>query len=103
MLYLADSLNIIFQIRPKREFNAAKGYEQLLNLQLFAFLPNHNGNSLSSDTNMNCREETSEEPQNAYDFMKKRCPHTVDPSLQRWSAIIRMGNFSAVGPSSICV
>lgn len=98
----ADSNGTTFQIRPNREFNPTKGYERLLTLRLFTSLPDAAA-SVLSDTEPGSNENATSEPRNAYEFMRKRRAETGDPNLQRWTASIRLSNFSAVETSPICV
>ncbi|KAF8517335.1 muts domain V-domain-containing protein [Gautieria morchelliformis] len=99
---MTDSTSTTFQIRPNREFNHTKGYERLLALRLFASLPNIPPSAVS-DTEPSSTGSATEDPKNAYDFMRKRHAETGDPSLQRWTAAIRLSNFSAVEASPFCI
>lgn len=98
----ADSADVKFQIRPKREYNTAKGYERLLTLRLFASLSENGTNDHSSEPDFDSSRTGSEEPRNAYEFMRRR-PQVTDPVLERWNAKIRLANFSSVDTSPICV
>ncbi|KAK7469304.1 hypothetical protein VKT23_003788 [Stygiomarasmius scandens] len=89
----------IFQIRPYKEFSAAKGRDRLLSLQLLSELPSqHAENAGSSDG------ESSEDPsRNAYDFMKRQRESVGDPAMKRWNASIRLYNFASTESSSLCM
>lgn len=86
-----------FQIRSAKDFIPGKGRDRILSLKLLSELPVDTEHTPSSH-NM-----SSDEPTNAYDFMKKRRNMTGDPSMQKWNASIRVGNFASLDNSPLCV
>ncbi|KAJ3865547.1 muts domain V-domain-containing protein [Lentinula novae-zelandiae] len=88
----------IFQIRPNKEFSAAKGKDRLISLQLLSDLPQDEDQSsmLSSD-------DGSSISRNAYEFMAKRSGAMHDPTTKRWNASIRLFNFASLESSPLCM
>ncbi|GAW05700.1 dna mismatch repair protein msh5 [Lentinula edodes] len=88
----------IFQIRPNKEFSAAKGKDRLISLQLLSDLPQDEDQSsmLSSD-------DGSYISRNAYEFMAKRSGAMHDPTTKRWNASIRLFNFASLESSPLCM
>ncbi|KAF8578057.1 hypothetical protein K439DRAFT_1654890 [Ramaria rubella] len=99
---ISSSTNTAFQIRPNREFNPTKGYDRLLTLRFLASLP-ETSNTTSSDSDPDTAGSVSDEPRNAYDFMRKRHMEIGDPGIQRWNATIRLSNFFSVERSPCCI
>jgi len=98
-LVKVETTSSVFQIRPFKEFVAAKGRDRLLALNRFnSFLPDETELPPSSED-----ASSSSHPRNAYDFMKARRDATGDPTTRRWNASIRLANFTAVESSPLCV
>lgn len=93
-----DEAGGMFQIRPHKDFSPGKGRNRLLSLKLFSDLSTYDIEEESrSDI------DSSSEPRNAYDFMKKRRDMDGDPTMRRWNATIRMSNFASVDAAPLCV
>ncbi|KAL5519837.1 hypothetical protein ACEPAG_1497 [Sanghuangporus baumii] len=86
----------VFQVRPSREFTPAKGRDRLLSLRFLSELPVDEMTASSTHT-------SSDPPTNAYEFMRRRRGLTGDPSMKRWNASIRLGNFASLDGSPLCV
>ncbi|KAH8114747.1 muts domain V-domain-containing protein [Phellopilus nigrolimitatus] len=86
----------LFQIRPAKEFIPAKGRDRLLSLNFLLELP-------SEEVNASVAHSSSDTPSNAYDFMQRRRELAGDPSLKRWNASIRIGNFASLEASPLCM
>ncbi|KAJ3802460.1 muts domain V-domain-containing protein [Lentinula aff. detonsa] len=88
----------IFQIRPNKEFSAAKGKDRLMSLQLLSDLPqDEDQNSMPSS------DDVSSISRNAYDFMAKRKDVMHDPTTKRWNASIRLSNFASLESLPLCM
>ena len=87
-----------FQIRPAKDFIVSKGRDRLLSLRILSELSIEDEYGSSHDMS-----SESSEPKNAYDFMKRRRNVTGDPTMKRWNASIRVGNFAAVDGAPLCV
>uniref|UniRef100_A0A8H7Y3V9 DNA mismatch repair proteins mutS family domain-containing protein n=1 Tax=Psilocybe cubensis TaxID=181762 RepID=A0A8H7Y3V9_PSICU len=95
-----ESADGTFQIRPFKEFLAAKGRDRLLSLNLFNhYTPGGDDLPPSSDIDSH----SSSRPTNAYDFMTSRRAVTGDPAARRWSASVRLANFTSVEFSPLCM
>jgi DNA mismatch repair protein MSH5 len=93
-----------FQIRPSKEFHAARGLDRLLTLPLLSNFSSDSFNSASS-VSETMSESGRSEPRNAYDFMMRRKQSgdaSADPTASRWNASIRLGNFGTAD-SPLCV
>ncbi|KAI5123127.1 hypothetical protein M0805_001482 [Coniferiporia weirii] len=86
----------LFQIRPAKDFTPAKGRDRLLSLSFLSELPFEEANAPSSIS-------SSDAPTNAYEFMRGRRNFTGDPSLKWWNASIRVGNFTSLESSPLCI
>ncbi|EIW81045.1 hypothetical protein CONPUDRAFT_90104 [Coniophora puteana RWD-64-598 SS2] len=86
----------IFQIRPHKEFVAHRGRERFLSLKFLSELEHIECNLQSDDSDNSA-------PRNAYEFMKQRSANTIDPTMARWNAAIRMANFASVEKSPLCM
>lgn len=97
-LAIVDASAGVFQIRPHKDFIAAKGRERILSLQLLSVLPmdDHNSSHVSGAS-------LDSESRNAYDFMQRRKDVTGDPHTQRWNASIRLANYASIDGSPLCV
>ena len=97
-----DGADGTFQIRPFKEFVAAKGRDRLLSLDHFssiATVPDNDDHSGTSDDTSDVSRRT-----NAYEFMRSRREATGgDPTIKRWNASIRLANFASVETSPLCV
>ncbi|KAF8645267.1 hypothetical protein AX16_008091 [Volvariella volvacea WC 439] len=87
------------QIRPHKEFVAAKGRDRLLSLHLLTELPSeeveeHLESSPTARTGVQ---------QNVCNLMRKRRETSGDPTTMRWNALIRLSNFTAVETSPLCM
>lgn len=90
-----EAAGTAFQIRPAKDFIPAKGNDRLLSLSFLSELPiqcDDASSHLSSDA-----------PSNAYEFMRKRRETNGDPTLKRWNANIRIGNFATLERTPLCV
>lgn len=87
-----------FQVRPHKDFNPMKGRDRLLSLQLLSQLPTD-----ELDSNSASDQQSTSEPRNAYDFMRRRRDVTGNPISQRWNASVRLANFATVEGSPLCV
>lgn len=90
----------IFQLRPHKDFGPARGRDRLLSLRILAELP------ISDDygqTNDHSLSDHPEPPKNASDFMRQRREVNGDPSLKKWNAMIRLGNFATLDNAPLCV
>jgi DNA mismatch repair protein MSH5 len=67
-------LNGQFQVRPWKEFTAARGLARIQSLPLLA-------GALASETDDDHESGPSGEPRNAYDFMRRRESRTAHPAL----------------------
>jgi DNA mismatch repair protein MSH5 len=76
-----------FQVRPWKEFTAARGLARLQSLPLLA-------GALASETNEDHESGSAGEPRNAYDFMRRRGNQATHPALTHWIADVRLGNFT---------
>jgi DNA mismatch repair protein MSH5 len=86
----------VFNIRLAKDFVSAHGHDRLLSLALFSAVPDDVADAFRS-------EETSE-PQNAYDFMRRRQETKGhNPTLVRWHAAIRLGSYASVETMPLCV
>ncbi|KAG8850335.1 MutS protein msh5 [Serendipita sp. 411] len=82
-----ERLDGALQIRPWKEFTVSHGLTRLYSLPLLAgALPDEDGDYL--------QEEAQDEPRNAYEFMAQRGKSTAHPTLTRWCAGVRLGNFT---------
>ncbi|KAF5315435.1 hypothetical protein D9619_007366 [Psilocybe cf. subviscida] len=98
----ADGADGTFQIRPFKEFVAAKGRDRLLSLEHFSSIvtvpDNEDPFGPPGDTSNISRRG------NAYDFMRSRREATGgDPTVKRWNASIRLANFASVEASPLCM
>lgn len=91
-----ESCGGVFQLRPHKDFVAAKGRDRLLSLRLLSELPCDDVDASASEIS------SASEPKNAYEFMKKRRELGTDPSLKRWNASIRLSNFTSIENSPLC-
>jgi DNA mismatch repair protein MSH5 len=92
-------LNGQFQVRPWKEFTAARGLARLQSLPLLA-------GALASETDEDPQSELDGEPRNAYDFMRRRGSRAAHPALAHWIADVRLGNFtldSATAPFCVSI
>ncbi|KZT11913.1 uncharacterized protein LAESUDRAFT_670086 [Laetiporus sulphureus 93-53] len=87
-----------FQIRPHKDFSPGKGRDRLLSLRLLSELSAEVLNDRS-----NSGSESSADPRNAYDFMRRRRETGGDPTMQRWNASIRLANHACVDSSPLCL
>ncbi|KAL5501790.1 hypothetical protein ACEPAH_9050 [Sanghuangporus vaninii] len=87
----------VFQVRPSREFTPAKGRDRLLSLRFLSEL------SVDETTASSSTHTSSDPPTNAYEFMRRRRGLTGDPSMKRWNASIRLGNFASLDSSPLCM
>ena len=92
-----DGSGGVFQVRPARDFIPAKGRDRLLSLRFLTELPAEETAAPSST------HSSSDPPTNAYDFMRRRREMNGDPSMKRWNASIRLGNFASLEGSPLCV
>ena len=85
-----------FQIRPQKDFRPERGRNNVLSLGLLSDLPEEIHDPPDSDT--------SAEPGNAYEFMRRRRKtEGGDPTLRRWNASVRMSNFATLDTSPFAV
>jgi len=85
-----------FQVRPWKEFTVARGVARLETLPLLTSALPHGDEEEEL--------ENPEEPRNAYDFMQRRRPRAIHPTLIHWGAGVRLGNFTAdANKSPLCV
>lgn len=85
-----------FQIRPQKDFRPERGRNNVLSLGLLSDLPEEIHDPPESDT--------SAEPGNAYEFMRRRRKtEGGDPTLRRWNASVRMSNFATLDTSPFAV
>jgi len=87
------------QIRPQKEFFAARGRDRLLSIKLLAEL----GGGPDNASDVSSAVSSGSGLRNAYDFMQKRAPKTGDPNVNRWNAAIRLANFASVESAPLCV
>ncbi|OCB88935.1 hypothetical protein A7U60_g3890 [Sanghuangporus baumii] len=87
----------VFQVRPSREFTPTKGRDRLLSLRFLSELP------VDETTASSSTHTSSDPPTNAYEFMRRRRGLTGDPSMKRWNASIRLGNFASLDGSPLCM
>jgi DNA mismatch repair protein MSH5 len=100
--FIADQADGTYQIRPFKEFVAAKGRDRFLSLEYFSSIAtvpdNENQPGTSEDTSNISRHTT------VYDFMRSRREATGgDPTIRRWNASVRLANFASVETSPLCV
>lgn len=95
--HVVDASGGTFQIRPHKDFAPLKGRDRLLSLHLLSELPPE------FIAEQPYESESSNEPRNAYDFMKRRREAGGDPIMQRWNASIRLSNYATVEGASLCV
>ena len=99
---LADLHGGTCQVRPKKEFNPARGRDRLFSLPLFSEVPSVPYN-LSDEAIMrdNTRDSSSDPTQ------PRSSTHGegrwIDPALKTWSANIRINSFTAIESSPLCV
>lgn len=78
-----------FQVRPWKEFTPLRGLNRLRSLPLFTCAVSSDGEEMSDNASTN-----PAQPRSAYEFMRRRGKNiAADPSLTRWSASVRLGNF----------
>ncbi|EJC98525.1 uncharacterized protein FOMMEDRAFT_96519 [Fomitiporia mediterranea MF3/22] len=92
-----DNSGGVFQIRPAREFMPVKGRDRLLSLSFLSELACDDRLASSSV------HSSSDTPSNVYDFMRRRREITGDPSMKRWNASVRAGNFASLEGSPLCL
>ena len=95
--YIADSNNSMFTVRPQKEFSPVKGRARLIGLKFLCELV---PDDLESNSESSKRASVSEQS-NAYGFMARA--HNVNPSISRWNASIRVGNYVSFDTSPLCV
>ncbi|KAL4070005.1 DNA mismatch repair protein MutS [Scleroderma yunnanense] len=95
----AEASGCIMQIRPHREFVAARGRDRLLSLRLLGEL----GEGLDNTSEVSSAVSSGSGSKNAYDFMQKRTQTTGDPNMKRWNAAIRLANFASVESAPLCL
>ncbi|KAJ6559109.1 DNA mismatch repair protein MutS [Mycena vulgaris] len=97
-----DASGGVFQIRPHKEFATSQGRERLLSLRLLSELPQED-NDLPASSDIVSTSSNSD-TRNAYDFMRRRREENGgDPTAKRWSASIRLSNFTSVESSPLCI
>jgi DNA mismatch repair protein MSH5 len=90
-----DASGGFFQIRPQKDFRPERGRNNILSLELLSDLPQE----ILDPSNR----ETSTEPKNAYEFMRRRRNTEGNPTLRRWNASVRMSNFVSLDMSPFAV
>lgn len=95
----AEAAGCIMQIRPHKEFFAARGRDRILSLKILAEL----GGETDHASDVSSAVSSGSGLRNAYDFMQKRAPKTGDPNINRWNAAIRLANFASVESAPLCV
>lgn len=105
-----DASGGVFQVRPHKEFNPARGRDRIFSLQLFSEMPSfdfttpaendepRNGGSSSS----------SGPPRNAARSAQDGAGSVggnrwIDPSVRTWSSHVRINNYTAIETSPLCV
>lgn len=95
----AEAAGCIMQIRPHKEFFAARGRDRILSLKILAEL----GGETDHASDVSSAVSSGSGLRNAYDFMQKRAPKTGDPNINRWNAAIRLANFASVESAPLCL
>lgn len=86
----------VFTIRPHKDFVPNKGRERLLGLRLLSEFA-------EDDAVDDGRSSMSGEARSAYEFMARRQEARGDPTMQRWSAGVRLANFTDPSTFPLCV
>lgn len=93
---IVENIEGQFQVRPWKEFTPTRGLVRLKELPLLSNPVSHESDD---------REDTrASEPANAYEFMRQR--QTSHPALTRWTAGVKLGNFTGdanKSPFCVCV
>jgi len=93
-----DSSGGTFQVRPHKDFSAAKGHARLLSLRLLSELPPDLTRDVPSSDS-----DGSSDPRNAYEFMRRRGRPGGDPTMQQWNASIRLANYACMETTPLCL
>ncbi|KAH9841446.1 DNA mismatch repair protein MutS [Rhodofomes roseus] len=93
-----DSSGGTFQVRPHKDFSAAKGRDRLLSLRLLSELPSDLARDMPSSES-----DSGSEPRNAYEFMRRRQEIGGDPTMQQWNASIRLANYASMEATPLCL
>ena len=95
---IVDASGGTFQVRPHKDFSAARGRDRILSLRLLAELP---ADVLQDAPSSEL--DSASEPRNAYEFMRRRPEVGGDPAMQRWNASIRLANHASLEATPLCV
>lgn len=96
-----ETTQILFQIRPWKEFLPQKGKDRILSLSLLSdLIPStdirmEEGSSHSGSSDIHAR--------NAHDFMMSRRRDAEDPTTRRWKAEVRAANYTPLDSAPLCV
>ncbi|KIY71247.1 hypothetical protein CYLTODRAFT_346399 [Cylindrobasidium torrendii FP15055 ss-10] len=102
MRELVDGSGGVFQIRAYKDFNPGKGRDRLASLQLLADLPPETYESINSTGSSS--PSSGGHLRNASAYMSSRRQEAGgDPTLKRWTAAIRLSNYTSMDAAPLCL